>query len=115
VYTLREVPGYVRRKNETIARPERTIFVGDPHFHQPTFEGCDQRREVAEGPTLGESGLFVTFGRIRKIRHGVPIGLFENLVPFGAEFLEGLSIDEFLEFGLELFLWGFFVAFGKYD
>ena len=41
------------------------------------------------------------------------ICLSEKGVPLGAEFLEGLGIDEFLELGLELFLWGFFVSFGE--
>ena len=39
----------------------------------------------------------------------------EKLVPLGAEFLEGLAIYEFLEFGLELFLWGFFYKDDKYS
>jgi hypothetical protein len=40
--------------------------------------------------------------------------LIENSVPLGAEFLEGLGIDEFLQLGLEGLLWGLFVAFGKF-
>ena len=50
---------------------------------------------------------------MRVISDRVPIGLLEDLVPLGAEFLEGLGIDEFLELGLEGLLWGFFVAFGE--
>ena len=47
------------------------------------------------------------------IGEGIPIRFSEEGIPLGAEILEGLGIDEFLEFGLELFLWGFFVAFGE--
>ena len=43
------------------------------------------------------------------------ICLVEASVAFLAEFLEGLAIEEFLEFGLELFLWGFFYKDDKYS
>jgi hypothetical protein len=47
---------------------------------------------------------------VRIIKGSIPIGLFEKGVPLGAKFLEGLSIYEFLQLGLKLFLWGFFVT-----
>ena len=73
-------------------------MVRDPQLHGPTFEGCHEGGEVTEGLTLGESGLFILFGPVRKIRGSVPIGLLEGLVPLGAEFLEGLGRYIFIPF-----------------
>jgi hypothetical protein len=52
---------------------------------------------------------------MRVIGSGIFIRRGENGVPLGAEFLEGLGIDEFLQLGLEGLFWGFFVPFNNFD
>ena len=47
--------------------------------------------------------------------HDVFIGLVEEGVPLGAEFLEELGIDEFLEFCFELLFWRLGIAFNNFD
>ena len=67
--------------------------------------GCGGK--VAEGLAVIEPRLSSLGGRVRVVRDNVFVRLVETFVPFGAEFLEGLSINEFLELGLELLFWGF--------
>ena len=71
--------------------------------------------KVAEGLAVIEPLLFLFRCGVGVVRDDVFISLFEKGVPLGAEFLEGLGIDQFLEFGLEGLLWGFGVTFGKTD
>jgi len=70
------------------------------------------RGKIPESLAVIKPGLLYRSIRVRKIKSRIPIGLGEKGVPLGAEFLEGLTIYEFLEFCFELFLWGFFIAFG---
>ena len=75
--------------------------------------GCGGK--VAEGLAVVQPLLFLFGGGVGVVRDDVFISLVEEGVPLGAEFLEGLGIDQLLKFGLEFFLWGLFVAFGKTD
>ncbi len=73
------------------------------------------RREVPEGLAVVQPRLFHFFGGVGKVGDYVFVRLVEESVALFAEFFPRLGVDEFLEFGFELFLWGFFVAFREHD
>jgi len=68
-----------------------------------------RRRKIAEGLAVIKPGLFLLRCGMGEIDGHVLIRLIEEGVPLGAEFLEGLGIDEFLEFCFELLFWGFWL------
>ena len=73
------------------------------------------RRKVAEGLAIVEPPLSSLGGGVGVVDGGDIICFSEEGIPLGAEFLEGLGVDEFLELSFELLLWGFSVTFGETD
>ena len=69
--------------------------------------------KIAEGLAVLDPLRLFREGFVWPIGEGIPIRFSEEGIPLGAEILEGLGIDEFLEFGFELLFWGFFVTFGE--
>jgi hypothetical protein len=82
---------------------DTSLGRGGPHGVRGVLR---RRRKVAESlhvhlPLFGD-------GCVRRCcPNDDPITRCETFVAFGAEFLEGLGIYQFLELGLELFIWGF--------
>jgi hypothetical protein len=85
---------------------------GGPNRVHWIFGHCGK---IPESLAIVQPPLFLFGGGMGEIDGHVLIRLVEKGVPLGAEFLEGLGVDQLLELGLELLLWGFFVAFGKYN
>ena len=68
-------------------------------------------REVSKGLAVVQPRLFSFRGGVGVIWDSEVIRLGDAFVSFFTEFLPRLGVDEFLEFGFEEFLGGFFVAF----
>ena len=67
--------------------------------------------KVSKGLAVVQPHLFDLLGGVGVIWDSEVIRLGDAFVPLFAEFLPRLGVDEFLEFGFEEFLGGFFVAF----
>jgi len=72
-------------------------------------------RKIPESLAVVQPFLFLFGGGVGVVDGGDIICLSEKGVPLGAEFLEGLGIDEFLEFCFELLFWRLGIAFNNFD